>query len=444
MIRFGICLLCGFMAPCSYAFNDDSPKPSTALRVGENRVTYSQRYDEWLQTIPEEDRAWSLLNSVAGDAENLEHPSTELVERLHAILEYPVLGMPMDELGVSPDDNPEDTELLLGLLLPHIGLLRINSELLVADCEAVDRPDRLLMNLRALQQIQQYTSIADTLIEGIVLIKLDTQMFSMVLNDALDLEAWNQASLDELAFIFAAPSAWEPALRYIQSEQAMQANFLDWIYVNSDGQQLTLEGAKRLLSLAEQAEPSELMIELVAKSVDPRSDQEQVFEQQRQAVRSDLTGPIHSKAFFASIRESESGFFHPHRSGMAYMPVGLMLPAYDRFAVRVHEARVVRDATRLMIAAHRHRAHHGELPQATTEVDRELLPDLPLDPYSGEPLKMRVDDGRVVIYSVGPDQDDDQGRELKDHRFVLREEYDSLNEDEKKYWDGDWVLTDTP
>ncbi len=445
MMNFvSISVICAITNCDAGAIIDDSPAPTTALRIGENRVTYLERYDDWLQTIPEEDRAWSLLNSVADEAENLELPATELVERLHAILEYPVIGMPTSELGVSPDDDPEDTELLLGLLLPHIGIVRANAALLIADCASTNRPERVLKNLRTLQQLQQYTSIADMMLEGVVLMIFDTQMFSIVLNYDLELETWDQESLDELALTFATPSSWEPTDRFIQSEEAFIANFLDWIYVDSDGHQLTIKGAKRLLSIDEQDEPSERWAELVARSVDPRLDQEEVFEQQQQLIRSDLSGPIHSKPFLSSIRIREYDFFHTQLSGMSFMPVGLMLPAYDRYAPRVLEARVLRDATRLMISAYRHRARHGDFPQETTEVDRELFPDLPLDPYSGEPLKLRVDDGRVVIYSVGPDRDDDQARGLKDHRFVLRDEYSALNDDEKMQWDGDWVLTPSP
>lgn len=444
MVRLGIYLLFGIAASHSYAISDDTPAVPTALRIGENRVTFSQRYDEWLQTIPGKERAWSLLNSVSDDAENLEHPSTELVERLHAILEYPVLGMPTDELGVSPDDDPEDTELLLGLLLPHIGLLRVNSELLVADCEAVDRPDRLLKNLRSLQQIQQYTSITDTLIEAIVLIKLDTQMFSMVLNDALDLEAWNQASLDELAFIFAIPSAWEPAHRFIQSERALQTNFLDWIYINSDENQLSSKGATRLLSITEQDEPREMMIQVITESVRPRAEQEQKFQQIAQAAQADLSIPLHNTPSLLTTAAEESLAQLSNQTGLGFLPVGLITPAYGEYITHVYEGRAYRDAARLKIAAYQHRARKGTLPESTAAIDDDLLDQIPIDPYTGDPLRLRIEEGRVVIYSIGPDRDDDQGRELQDHRFMLSNEYNSLSEDEKTRWDGDWVLTDTP
>ncbi len=38
------------------------------------------------------------------------------------------------------------------------------------------------------------------------------------------------------------------------------------------------------------------------------------------------------------------------------------------------------------------------------------IEEVPRDPYSGSPLKMSIVDGKVLIYSVGPDGDDDGGR----------------------------------
>jgi hypothetical protein len=38
------------------------------------------------------------------------------------------------------------------------------------------------------------------------------------------------------------------------------------------------------------------------------------------------------------------------------------------------------------------------------------IDEVPVDPYSGDPLKMAVIDNRVVVYSVGPDGDDDQAK----------------------------------
>lgn len=94
-----------------------------------------------------------------------------------------------------------------------------------------------------------------------------------------------------------------------------------------------------------------------------------------------------------------------------------------------------------MIAVHRYRARHGEFPKSVAEIDDDLLQQPPIDPYTDKPLRIRIEDDRVVIYSLGPDLDDDQGRALSEHRIVLRAEYDDFDDSELKLWDGDWVFT---
>ncbi|MFO0809243.1 MAG: hypothetical protein U0746_11500 [Gemmataceae bacterium] len=64
-----------------------------------------------------------------------------------------------------------------------------------------------------------------------------------------------------------------------------------------------------------------------------------------------------------------------------------------------------------MVAAERFRNKHGRWPESLDElVKAGSLKSIPLDPYVGNPLRLkRVDDG-LVIYSVGPDQTDDGGK----------------------------------
>jgi predicted Ser/Thr protein kinase len=61
------------------------------------------------------------------------------------------------------------------------------------------------------------------------------------------------------------------------------------------------------------------------------------------------------------------------------------------------------------VAAERFRRAHGRWPEALAELTPLLLPEVPLDPFDGAPLRYRrVDDG-VVVYSVGTDRQDNNG-----------------------------------
>jgi hypothetical protein len=74
-----------------------------------------------------------------------------------------------------------------------------------------------------------------------------------------------------------------------------------------------------------------------------------------------------------------------------------------------HGHAVIR-CTLVAIAAERHRLRHDAWPDSFDELVPALLPESPLDPFDGRPLRYkRLPDG-VVIYSVGADGIDDGGR----------------------------------
>lgn len=458
--------LIGILASVATATATAPPEPTqTALRPGEDRQEYTQRYDQWLSTVPPEDRAWEVLEQVytqlaetqlgspdAGKADTKWSPTPEtlnalpqLVEQLHAVLDRPVLGIPSHELGVNTDDDSEEAKLLIGLLLPHIPMLRVETELLLLDTQRAaeqQNHDRILTNLRTLRHLASIGSVAYTLIEGLGAIENDREMSELILNDTLDLRSWNTHSLESLARIYNAPPAWEPVRRFIDAERAIYANFLDWIYTDSRDGQLTLAGAERLLSLDPDPDRDKLVAQIVQHSVGPREAQEQAIDTTLNAAIRDITEPIADKPELISRRIlDDDGPYSPKGHGLRFMPAAYIMAAMDRSAELVLDARVKRDAAILLIAAHRHRTRHGKLPQSTQDIDQDLLTHTPTDPYSDDPLQLKNQNARLLIYSLGPDRDDDRGRPLAEHRFVLSREFSQFDDAQQEQWDGDWVFT---
>jgi hypothetical protein len=74
-----------------------------------------------------------------------------------------------------------------------------------------------------------------------------------------------------------------------------------------------------------------------------------------------------------------------------------------------HTARLRTAAVALAAESHR-KTHQGRWPDKLAELVPAFLHELPLDPYDGQPLRYRVHDDSIVIYSVGPDLVDDGGR----------------------------------
>jgi hypothetical protein len=61
------------------------------------------------------------------------------------------------------------------------------------------------------------------------------------------------------------------------------------------------------------------------------------------------------------------------------------------------------------IAAERFRLAHGSWPDSLSALTPEFLLETPIDPFDGQPLRLRQRKDSLVIYSIGPDGNDDGG-----------------------------------
>jgi hypothetical protein len=61
------------------------------------------------------------------------------------------------------------------------------------------------------------------------------------------------------------------------------------------------------------------------------------------------------------------------------------------------------------LAAERYRRRHGHWPEQLSDLVPEFLPAVPLDPFDGNPVRLRRTDDGLVLYSLGADRQDDGG-----------------------------------
>ncbi|MGC8991813.1 MAG: hypothetical protein ACP5MD_16985, partial [Verrucomicrobiia bacterium] len=83
---------------------------------------------------------------------------------------------------------------------------------------------------------------------------------------------------------------------------------------------------------------------------------------------------------------------------------------------------------RVACALERHRLAKGRYPETLAELAPGFISRIPADPVNGGPLKYRlIDQGRYVLYSVGPDGVDDGGKPIS--KAQVKEDVPA----------GDWV-----
>lgn len=80
-------------------------------------------------------------------------------------------------------------------------------------------------------------------------------------------------------------------------------------------------------------------------------------------------------------------------------------------ATAVNQAIAGRDSARAAVAIERFRLRHGERPRTLDSLVPEFLPEVPLDPFDGKPLRFRLDSHEYRLYSVGSDGIDQGGQE---------------------------------
>jgi hypothetical protein len=91
---------------------------------------------------------------------------------------------------------------------------------------------------------------------------------------------------------------------------------------------------------------------------------------------------------------------------------GTELPTLFLDAQRFCQLEAQREAALTALAVERYRLlHAGRMPGALTELVPDLLPEVPRDPFDGQPLRYHQSKEGYVVYSVGPDRIDHGGRE---------------------------------
>jgi hypothetical protein len=131
----------------------------------------------------------------------------------------------------------------------------------------------------------------------------------------------------------------------------------------------------------------------------------------------------------------DAGWDTAQQSWWTGFPIGLVLPSLSRSHTAAERSLGHRDGLITAIALELYRREHGSYPGDLKTLAPELLPQVPADRITGEPIKYRIVAGRPLLYSLGADRKDDEGRYALNP--VQAGVWDIRPEDVPK---GDWVL----
>ncbi|MCA9027517.1 MAG: hypothetical protein KDA86_20075 [Planctomycetaceae bacterium] len=239
-------------------------------------------------------------------------------------------------------------------------------------------------------------------------------------------------------------------------EHRLVDDFLQQSFTD-DGQgngQFTIEGIRLLLSHLEGIGEKELFPELsglpeqaaealentkfelaaaaiIAQIADRRTVQEKMHELSEldfETFRDPLT-PLDESQFY---QETESLLKSADRERLLPVAVfyGTRFSHNYNYGRQVAWTNMIHEAALVAIALEQYRRREGKWPENLAALTPQLLLAVPPDPYSkeGALLTYRVEDGRPLLYSIGPNQQDDEGTPPSDAQQPW------------KSADGDWVL----
>lgn len=363
-----------------------------------------------------------------------------------------------------PSDNP----FLVNVLIPSLGHARTFARLLSADARlALSEGDgsRAVDNWSATLNISRHQLEHPFLISALASAAMDTFVFDQVGQALADHPATlTDDHLTRLAHRLAAvPDT--PLARALEGERAFFLDFLQRAYTDDgrgDGR-LTPAGVALMNQLSEtivhrsRSSTAEYLAAPALLAVDVgRRRIRQEHERALDALLRHAATPMWLRTTLTTTAELERLAADPLRS--AFMaPIAILTPALEQAVLQADFHATRRDALQAVIALELFRRRHHRYPATLDELVPDLLPRVPVDPFTGEPLRYRPHGapwaaGSPVLYSVSTNRVDDDANpaernplprwiplDVLEHRRAVGDPFL-----EEPHFRTDWILWPPP
>jgi len=99
---------------------------------------------------------------------------------------------------------------------------------------------------------------------------------------------------------------------------------------------------------------------------------------------------------------------------VGYVIAKLTVPSFTPIIIKYRRRAAELRATAVVLALRQYQQAEQHSPQTLQDLVPKYLSEVPVDPFDGKPLRYRVrTDGRWIVYSVGPNQLDENGEQPK-------------------------------
>lgn len=356
---------------------------------------------------------------------------------------------------------PGDRPFLFEVLLPYLGHFRHAARITAADCRlAVEDQDRerAVRDLRALIGMTGHMLDEPFLVGQLVGVALAALTSDEIMRTAQD-GILTEADLRDLAHRLSAVGGGDLRIRF-DAESKMFEDCLQQLFTDDgrgDGR-LVASALERLrpLTSTDMVFPAER--DAFSNAVGPvimgltagRADIDRMYRSLMADAIAYSARPMWERGEPTVIESVERMTEDPLEKAR-YWPILMLVPATDRIQSSADVAAQRCDAALIVLALELHRLRRGAYPERLDQLVPDYLPALPPDRFDGTPVKYRLEEGGPVLYSVGPDRKDDQGRAPRTRsqaiqRWVSPKQAEAMLKDvgQRDQIDGDWILFPPP
>ncbi len=364
--------------------------------------------------------------------------------------DYKLLG----EFHMGEEHRGEAHPSLMNALIPRVEAVRSAADLLAADTYRAlqaGESEAAYQNVIALLSISQQLNEGPNFVTGVYSIAIQELAIDQI-EHVLTVRpiAWSDRQLVELAHRL---GAFKPNVaRWLESERVQMLDMVQRIY-SDDGHGdgvITYAGLKwlndrgNLLRAADRQHNVGVRlafgagIPIAVGVIASRAEIEQKLDQLFLMAATDFQRPLWDIGKWETRKELRRWAQSPWLR-IKYAPIQIMSPAFQAVDMATSRGDGRAEGTLIGVALELYHREHGAWPKALEELSPRWLPEVPVDRFTGGPLRYKIVADRPIVYSVGADKDDDQGRVPSDE-FGRRSAY--LASPSARF-DGDWVIWST-
>ncbi len=289
------------------------------------------------------------------------------------------------------------------VLIPHLPALKqLSSIHRLRACARLGASDAsgALRDIKTCWGLGKISASEPLMISFLVGIAIDGQAIQPIW-EGLRVKAWNESQLAELDSLLSSRNYGKLCRRSLDAERAFSTTTMEQWISNPSGMawaSQTLANNEGLMDLV-RVLPTRFIIteNLISQNqwtdaLLPRDGSVPDFREAKQTLDGLLALPRHPR----------------------YILVRLLYPAIGNFLQKAAAPEAHQSLARTAIALERHALATGNYPDSLSALTPKFLPKALNDPFSKAPLHYTTTtDGRYLLYSVGPNGRDDQGRAVK-------------------------------